>query len=243
MQRYIRWTMVILIALVAFGIAGTAQPPEIGYAFSYEGTAIINCERMIANDGPAYLDRDNTNNIEEHFVLVAWDGAGTIIFYQDSQANLGIRVNGIGEPVWTTPPAYNPITFQAISLAGNGLDEEIGFEAVGECEGLPYYGETGVEPSEKVRVPGCVTRVNIPETAVVGAFASTTAVYWKPGSLVNPEVEIEQGKTAWVLGMDANGQYYKILWSCQYLWVPVGTVGPNFDMVWKGTPLPTNVVE
>jgi len=51
------------------------------------------------------------------------------------------------------------------------------------------------------------------------------------------------GKTAWVLGQDASGQFYKIVWTCTMLWVPVSTMGPNFDAVWNGAPLPTNVVQ
>jgi len=51
------------------------------------------------------------------------------------------------------------------------------------------------------------------------------------------------GKTAWVIGPDATGQWYKIAWACDFLWVPAGSLGPNFDDVWQGRPLPTNTVQ
>ena len=91
-------------------------------------------------------------------------------------------------------------------------------------------------------VPGC-DLLPIPETAVVGHFNANAETFWAPGQTVTPTTVIEAGNTAWVLGVDASGQYYKIIWSCDYLWVPVSSMGPNFDDVWQGRPLPTEVVE
>jgi hypothetical protein len=87
-------------------------------------------------------------------------------------------------------------------------------------------------------------KMNIPSWSVGGQFTQTITARWTPGQLTtNPPVVIDGGKTAWVLGQDASGEYYKFLWACQYLWAPVGSMGPNYDKVWNGTPLPTNVVE
>jgi hypothetical protein len=91
-------------------------------------------------------------------------------------------------------------------------------------------------------IPGC-DLLPIPETAVVGSFTAAAEVSWAPGQLVAPATTITAGNTAWVLGMDASGQYYKIIWSCDHLWVPVNSMGPNFDDVWQGRPLPTEVVK
>lgn len=64
-----------------------------------------------------------------------------------------------------------------------------------------------------------------------------------PGELVSPYTEIAAGQSARVIGMDASGQYYKILWVCDFVWVPASTIGPNYDDVWHGAPLPTAVVD
>jgi hypothetical protein len=88
---------------------------------------------------------------------------------------------------------------------------------------------------------GCM--LPIPSTAVGGSFVQNAETYWKPGETVSPSVVIDAGNTAHVLGVDATGAYYKIIWGCQYLWVPVETMGPNFDDVWHGAPLPTDIVE
>jgi hypothetical protein len=102
--------------------------------------------------------------------------------------------------------------------------------------------ENVTEPEAELPAPGCDQFLAITDSAVVGSFVSTTNGYWAPGEM-SPDVVIEAGKTAWVLGVDESGAYYKIIWACSTLWVPVETMGPNFDNVWNGTPLPTAVVE
>jgi len=92
-------------------------------------------------------------------------------------------------------------------------------------------------------LPGCDALINIPSTAVGGAFVSDAPTYWKPGELTSPLITIPAGKTAWVIGPDSTGAYYKILWVCDFLWVPANTIGPNYDEVWQGKPLPTTPVE
>jgi len=90
--------------------------------------------------------------------------------------------------------------------------------------------------------PGCDVLMPIPATAVGGTFVADAPVYWKPGELTSPVVTIRAGNSARVLGLDASGQYYKIIWVCDFVWVPKATLGPNYDAVWNGAPLPTGVV-
>lgn len=90
-----------------------------------------------------------------------------------------------------------------------------------------------------ISTPGCDQYLNIPSNAVVGEFVTDAPVYWKPGESAKPPVTIEAGNTAWVLGTDASGAYYKIIWVCDQVYVPVNSMGPNNDAVWNGTPLPT----
>lgn len=89
--------------------------------------------------------------------------------------------------------------------------------------------------------PGCDAYMDIPETAVGGTFVADAPVFWAPGELI--DVVITAGNSARVLGVDASGEYYKIIWVCDYLWVPKSSLGPNYDAVWNGAPLPTEVVE
>lgn len=79
--------------------------------------------------------------------------------------------------------------------------------------------------------------------AVVGSIIAPADLYVAPGQLTNPLYGLTPGTTAWVLGMDASGEYYKIEWACQQLWVLAETMAPNYDAVWNGMPLPTNGVD
>ncbi len=94
------------------------------------------------------------------------------------------------------------------------------------------------------QAPGCDVLMSLTPDAVVGRFVRETPLYFAPGQKIDPVVTMPAGKTAWVLGKDASGAYYQIVWSCDKLWVPVNTIGPNVsDPVWQGAPLPTSVVE
>jgi hypothetical protein len=99
--------------------------------------------------------------------------------------------------------------------------------------------------SAPVVVPGCDTLIARPSNAVVGAFVKDAQTYWAPDAgkaTANPSIVLPAGKTVWVHGLDASKSFYKIEWQCSLLWVPANTLGPNFDKVWNGAPLPATVV-
>lgn len=106
----------------------------------------------------------------------------------------------------------------------------------------PYTGLDAPCAAFQANEPGC-DLLSLPSGAVVGSFVQTAPLYWAPGELVQPALSMAAGKTAWVIGPDATGQWYKIAWACDFLWVPAGSLGPNFDDVWQGRPLPTNTVQ
>jgi hypothetical protein len=88
----------------------------------------------------------------------------------------------------------------------------------------------------------------IPSGSVVGQITSPTVAYWAPGLEYPVQPDLVLGttpdtKTWWVIGMDSTASWYKILVSCQYVWVPASSMGPNYDDVWQGEPLPTRVVK
>jgi len=243
MRIYRRGIMIGLVMVLTTIMATLVQPPTLVSATSYEGTATLNCEGWVANDGSVFLTRDNTGRTGrfggplERFQIVGYDGAGTQIYFQEAEAELGEKVNGIGNfTPWMVPPEYNPLTFQFISLAGNGLPEVLVFEATGVCPGLPDF-EAPAAPR------GCDVQMPITKTAVVGRFIVDTPTYWFPGKMISPELVIKGGNTAWVLGVDETGQYRKIIWVCDLLWVPAGAMGPNDDAIWRGAPLPTEIVD
>jgi hypothetical protein len=139
------------------------------------------------------------------------------------------------------PGSYHKVTTIAYTAVPAGTKGDLMVERVDVVNARSGALVTYDEISYFCGGPGC--SLPIPATAVVGQFLDNTTTYWQPGYMTSPPVVIEVGKTAWTLGVDATGAFRKIIWACQYLWVPEGSMGPNYDDVWHGTPLPMDVVE
>jgi hypothetical protein len=105
----------------------------------------------------------------------------------------------------------------------------------------PPTDEPPVKRPTTTPVPGCDVTVYMPSTVVNGLFLDNAAVFWKPGSLTNPIVVIEAGKTYRVDGLDESGVYRKVLISCTWAWVQADKVGPDPTAPWYGKPLPNHV--
>jgi hypothetical protein len=103
-------------------------------------------------------------------------------------------------------------------------------------------GSYSVVSSGSANEPG-PDMVYIPPTAVVGAFVVTTPIYFAPQADAATTTLMEAGKTVYVYGVDASGKFYKVMLAGKFFWVPVSTMGPNYDAVWQGRPLPTDVVK
>jgi hypothetical protein len=146
----------------------------------------------------------------------------------------------------TTYPAYFAVTLNTIidgeivyssTMRGDCIADGAGTTSITNQELTPGSGAPAAEP-----LPG-PDLVNLPSGSVVGAFVTTTPAYFAPQAGAATDTVLEAGKTLWVLGVDASGQFYKVVMAGKYFWVPVNTLGPNYDEVWNGTPLPTNTVE
>jgi hypothetical protein len=96
---------------------------------------------------------------------------------------------------------------------------------------------------EEESAPGCASFVNVPAQAVVGTFNWNSELYWMPGEPVSPVKSMEAGQSLWVAGQDESEMYYKVNLACDWYWVRKETMGPNYDDVWNGAPLPQDIVE
>ena len=189
----------------------------------------------------------------DYFAIVMVDGYGSpadVDFFGNvpgpvafgDYTDLGL-INSVGaRPITiyvydiTSPGAINENTVEGFNFAKSGTllaQDSIDPATVAPvCQSLPIVGG----------LPG-PDQVPIPEGSVVGAFVATTPIYFAPeADAVVPSIVMEAGKTAWVYGVDASGQYYRVMLAGKLFWVPVSTMGPNYDAVWNGTPLPTTVV-
>jgi len=85
--------------------------------------------------------------------------------------------------------------------------------------------------------------LNLPSGSVVGSAPAGARAFYAPDRVTdNTSITLNPG-TYWVIGQDASETYYKIVLSCQFLWVRKDTMGPNYDSVWNGAALPTRIVE
>lgn len=79
-----------------------------------------------------------------------------------------------------------------------------------------------------------------------GLLVRPTPLYWAPRQNAASNIILDvapNAKTYWVLGMDATRSFYKIVIACKTYWVPLDTLVPNPDNVWRGAPLPTRIVD
>ncbi len=242
-MKRITISLVLSSLLVLLALAPAASPMprlRVAEAATHNGALpTIDCAGLHFVEGASLtFDRDNTGTDQEYIEMVGRDGGGAQIMLIADQRNLGTTANFSATYPWAVAPASNPITVRLVSPAGGQqANEQLVWEVTGECSRLT--------PAPEVTevVPGCDVQISLTSTAVVGAFVSNAPTGWAPGQLTAPLITLPAGKTAWVLGQDATHQYYKIVWVCTLLWVPVNTMGPNYDSVWNGAPLPTNVVK
>ena len=215
--------LLVVGLLLVVSLAGVFS---VAHANTYDGTVQITCTDFNASGtGADTLDRDNTGQGQEHVRIDVFDGAGTVLYSLTFSNFLGTYIAGLITTVpYTTAPQFNPITVKVTSLAGNGLPEVATVIGTGSCAGLATFGS-------------CIA---LTADAVVGDMPFATQADWAPGKEANGVV-VNPG-TYWVLGVDETGQYYEIVLSCQYLWVPVSSMQPSFQPPQNGQPLPTSVV-
>jgi hypothetical protein len=213
-----------ILLLVAAGLAGTHPAQAIA---NNTGTITVGCD-SVQIDMTYDVDRNNTGSGREYHAYVVTDAAGTVLYTQQYQDPVPSHFHDQFSHAYTTMPSLNPIIGVHISYAGNGFPEQVVNRAVGSCGSLPWA--VGAD------------QVPIPSTAVVGAFVKTTPIYSEPTLSSATTYTMEAGKTVWVFGVDPSSQFYRVMLGGVFFWVPVNTMGPNYDKVWQGRPLPGGVV-
>jgi hypothetical protein len=160
------------------------------------------------------------------YTLELWDN-GTIIWSETQIGGVGDHLvfegfleNGV---LPGGAPGIGVVLSQGASLVYladpyTGLDQSCAESIAGRCE------------------------VYMTNQAVVGQVTTTTPTYFAPHLDAATDTVLEAGSTWWVSGVDASGAFYKTSVACSEVWVPVSAMGPNFDEVWQGTPLPTTMI-
>ncbi len=143
-------------------------------------------------------------------------------------------------PVTLTWTVSGPGSWSGLLFAGDGGSSG-GWWGPSSFDSL-VTAECAAVVSEPLPGPG-PDMVPIPETAVVGKFIAPAVLLYEPRPDALTEHAMDTGQSLWVIGLDASGAYYQVLLSGGFYWVPVETMGPNYDETWGGRPLPADVVE
>ncbi|MCZ2096952.1 MAG: DVUA0089 family protein [Anaerolineae bacterium] len=250
----------LFVALVALAVAlgGFAAPARAFSSETFTGT--------VSPDDPyhdyvVYLNAGDTIIIEVDCpdgtpidpYLEVYDSDGNLLDFDDDDDTLCDRY---GSLLVFTAPAAGEYTIRVTDFiyAETG-DPVCGDGIEGICFGdyiLTITGEftwPGEEPSisEPAEAPSASPScrpIRLPRDSVVGAFVTETVADWSPGkATASPPVVFTPGKAVWVIGVNEDATHYKIAYVCNYLWVPVSSLGPNYDAMWNGTPLPTRTVK
>lgn len=204
----------VFVTLIVLSLTIASFAP-VANASTYLGTAVIDCMSAdLTGTGAHILDRDNTGTGEEAIRLEITDGYGAVIFSYSYSNTLQSFSGGIGDLSYNTAPAANPITVRVISLAGNGLPEQVDFVAHGECVGLPYPATPYTATSCTNPQPAAFTVRNIP-------FASIAYFAADEGSSTG--FELPSGN--WYVGAAENG-FVEVWIACEArnIYVPVSAI-------------------
>jgi hypothetical protein len=235
-MKIVRLLLILSIALTLIAVVGPVQAQD-GLVDGERGTLSCNqyaaeISRTFTVFGPGATNGDYGPFADGVYTFTVTATGGSVSFRIVTDGYAGAPT--LAGPF--TTPATVSITIGEQPKPGMGY-------YIDSVSPDPQQEGVTVTVAVSCSAAGCDTQVDIPPQAVVGRFVAPAAVYYAPGQLItNPPLTIEPGKTYWVAGQDETGMYRKVLLSCQWVWVLRDTVGPNYDDVWHGKPLPTDVV-
>lgn len=132
-----RKLVLIVVILIVAGLAAVAPAQAINFTSGYMNPTCTDVAINLSYN----VNRDNTGAGAEHYAQMVTDGYGTVL------AIIQYTDNFSGTDTYTVPyvtaPAGNPITAKFVSLAGNGLAEEVYYRNTFYCPGLPDVGFSG----------------------------------------------------------------------------------------------------
>jgi hypothetical protein len=241
----------LLIAFVLLGTLTTLSPTKAAvYYYRWSSAPTASCTQILGSVGVQLFNQPVEYNLPtgaEFTQTYINNGVPTTIGPFPLASGIGTLVFG---PFLSPIPGTYPVTFafrldtyvngtlvyQSTLSVSCSADTASTASTLTNVDPIPSSS-----PSSSPVVPG-PDMVALPSGSVVGSFVTTTPAYFAPSANAVTPITIAAGKTLWVLGVDSSGDFYKVVMAGRYFWVPVDTMGPNFDNVWQGRPLPTNVI-
>ncbi|HEX3052778.1 MAG TPA: hypothetical protein VHP83_19120 [Aggregatilineaceae bacterium] len=174
----------IVFALIAVAVLGIGYHPA--QALSTNINIVPDCvSASVASAYSLTYDRDNTGAGAEAIEITITDGAGKLLYYEADTFLVGYTYNSPGGIVvgYSAAPEWNPLIVKIVSLAGNGLAEELVYHNTGTCAGLPDYPYQGAP---------------IPAGFQLRTITCDTPVYDSPAGSPVGENRIRAGQTWYV---------------------------------------------
>jgi hypothetical protein len=145
--------LLVTFAVTAAAVATVVIPASPASAMVYNGPATFGCETFDTS-GPVVADRDNTGINQERIQVDVFDGTEAVIYSEQFQNFLGNYNGLLSTQAYEELPTANPLRLVVTSLAGNGLDAQLVFEATGTCNEVPTVNCTLTEESPPIEPEG-----------------------------------------------------------------------------------------
>jgi len=202
------FTLLVLVVLVA----------PLQAAVRNELVFRVGCEGFQSRGGDIILNRDNTGQNRERFIIYATDGNGNMIYGPHEEwSYIGSFINlppGLFFS-WSSAPTANPLTVRVISPEGNGEREQWLYTATGSCGNLPtvlidFYDFEIISSGTSPTVP-----INADPPRPVGQELSLYDWSGYPGYLITTagSLNIRSGDNAiyTIVGRVRGGTYLRVL--------------------------------
>lgn len=127
-----------LVPMLLAAMVGLLFPVDQAIAGDVDGLRWeVGCNGFTNTGGGFLLDRDNTGQGREEFIIRASDGLGNTIFapFVDSgEVGTGVYLPPGTTFEWTALPVANPLTVTLTSASGNNLVAETIYTVTGTCD-------------------------------------------------------------------------------------------------------------
>jgi hypothetical protein len=242
----------ILIALFTVGLVGILPGARTAFAWNafyrWVDVGAVSCTADGFTTGNQTVEwngeGDSTATLESFFNgMGQGEGApSSIPVGPGSQVFGGLNIVGLGTGTFTYNLVYRTywgdgtlIYTSTLSISCSG-----GTATISNADNYVEGGAGGASGGSSRPGPDIVS---MPSWSVMGTFVTTTPLYFAPNDNAASRYVIEAGKSLWVTGRSPDGQFYQVVLSGRFLWVPVGTLGTTFDHVWHGQALPTQTLK
>lgn len=98
-------------------------------------TVTLGCTGFDISAFTFTLDRDNTGTGNEAYQIIVTDSANTVVHLDSNLRALGAFSQNAGSTSYNQGiPVPGAVTYKWVSLAGNGLPEQVAYSFVGTCQ-------------------------------------------------------------------------------------------------------------